>query len=144
MNKQRTKRRSLNSTALLVLEALRSDQRAFSAYELMDKLRGDGVAAPATVYRALERLIASGSVHRLETLNAYIACTHQHSEANSGAAFAICDECGRVNEFSENSVGVAAANWARTNSFALGDITFELRGTCRACRTDAVTDAARV
>lgn len=143
MNNRRTKRRSLNSTALLVLEALRSDQRPYSAYELMDKLRGNGVAAPATVYRALERLIAAGSVHRLETLNAYIACTRGHGEENCDVAFAICEGCGNVNEFSDISIAAAAANWAKANSFALDAVTFEIRGTCGACRTDAAADAAR-
>ena len=141
MDKQKAKRRPLSSTASLVLKILRDDRRPYSAYELKDKLRNDGVAAPVTIYRALDRLMAEGNVHRLESLNAYIACTHKHCEESSGAVFAICDDCGGVEEVSDTSVTAAAIQWAKSNTFELNAVTFELRGTCGTCRVDAESSA---
>lgn len=129
----RKKRRSLESTASVVLAALQQDQRPYSAYELIDRLQGTGITAPPTVYRALEQLIASGRVHRLESLNAYVACSRGHCREKSDAVFAICDDCGSVDELADTSVLVAAADWAKKNAFALREVAFELRGRCVSC-----------
>ena len=99
--------------AKLVLSALQEDQRPHSANELVDKLRDVGISAPVTVYRALERLIDAGSVHRLESLNAYVACTKGHCAENTNAAFAICEDCGGLEELADASVTKAAANWSQ-------------------------------
>jgi Fe2+ or Zn2+ uptake regulation protein len=81
----------------MIVEALRGVGRPVSAYELIDSLREKATLAPQTVYRSLDRLIADGQAHRLESLNAFVACRHP---AHEGAAvFAICDDCGIVTEF---------------------------------------------
>lgn len=134
LNKHRSKRKPHNSNAKLVLSALQEDPRPHSAYELVDKLRDAGISAPATVYRALGRLIDAGSVHRLESLNAYVACTGGHCQEDCDAAFAICDDCGSVEELADAAVVKAAAAWAKNNTFMLSATTLELRGVCKACR----------
>ena len=73
--------RPLNAKEKLVLAALRRCGKPASAYDLIDDLKPDGVKAPPTVYRALGRLIEAGLVHRLELLNAFVACTHAHASA---------------------------------------------------------------
>lgn len=90
--------------------------------------------APATVYRALHRLIEIGHVHRLESLNAYVACTHGQCQEHSSTMFAICNECGNVEELADPSVTAPAVKWAKANTFVLNSITFELRGICESCR----------
>ena len=134
---QSAKKKPGNANASLVLSALQKDQRPFTAYELIDRLRDAGITAPATVYRALDRLIASGSVHRLESLNAYVACAHGRCHENNDAAFAICDDCGRVEELADASVTNAAASWAKKNTFTLSAATLELRGVCKSCRANS-------
>lgn len=143
LDKQRSKRKPLNANASLILKALQQDQRPHSAYQLIDKLRDVGISAPPTVYRALDQLIATGNVHRLESLNAYVACARGHCQESFDAAFAICADCGSVEELADTSVAKAAANWAKKNKFALSATTLELRGVCEACRTSAACEAAR-
>lgn len=137
LGKQRSRVKPRHTNAKLVLSALQQDQRPHSAYELVDKLRDVGISAPVTVYRALEQLIDAGRVHRLESLNAYVACTHGHCQENTDAAFAICDDCGSVEELADASVTKAAATWARKNRFTLNSTTLELRGVCQACRASS-------
>ena len=55
----------------LVLDALVRAEHPASAYALLDQLRGDGMRAPQQVYRALDKLIAYGLVHRVASLNAF-------------------------------------------------------------------------
>jgi Fur family zinc uptake transcriptional regulator len=63
-------------TAAYVLEMLVTPPRPLNAYDLMAKLTPLAIASPPTVYRALKRLISDGKVHRIESLNAFIACSH--------------------------------------------------------------------
>ncbi len=125
---------SLNAKEATVLAALRADRRPHSAYELIGKLRDQGITAPPTVYRALKRLISLGHAHRLESINAYVACPHGHCAAKSSAAFAICDGCGQVEEIDAPTVMDGADAWAEANRFAVNSVTFELHGRCGDCR----------
>src|SRR4029079_7551003 len=84
-----SKRRSAADQDKIIVEALRGIGRPVSAYELIEQVRGKGVSAPPTVYRALQRLIDDGLAHRLESLNAFVACNHPHHPGK--AVFAICD-----------------------------------------------------
>jgi len=80
-----------------VLELILSDGGAVKAYDLLDRLRPDlGSPKPPTVYRALEFLSRHGLVHRVEALNAFIACDHDH--AGHLAEFFICEKCEAVEE----------------------------------------------
>lgn len=115
----------------LISEALKEAGRPVSAYELIDSLRGKATLAPQTVYRALDRLIASGAAHRLESLNAFVACSHA---VHTGTAiFAICDRCGAVTEFDEPKAVAALSGWAAKAKFSVRQMTLELRGTCQTC-----------
>lgn len=117
----------------MIADALREAGRPVSAYELIDQLRDDTVLAPQTVYRALGRLIAEGRAHRLESLNAFVACRHdKHDDA--AAVFAICETCGSVREFDHAEATGSLRDWAYATGFAISKMTLELRGTCADCR----------
>lgn len=131
----------LTKNQTLVLNALTSTEGPASAYSLLDQLRGDGFRAPLQVYRALEKLIEYGLVHRLESLNSFVACAHTrenphghpHGHRHGLVAFAICDNCGQVDEFSDATVEKRLKGWAGDHSFKLAKTTIELRGTCANC-----------
>jgi Fur family zinc uptake transcriptional regulator len=115
----------------MIVEALRDAGRPVSAYELIDQLREQAVLAPQTVYRALDRLIATGAAHRLESLNAFVACRHTRHEGR--AVFAICESCGTVSEFDEPKAVENLAAWAQRAKFSVREMTLELRGLCNTC-----------
>jgi Fur family zinc uptake transcriptional regulator len=115
----------------MIAEALRGVGRPVSAYELIDELRAQATLAPQTVYRSLDRLIADGKAHRLESLNAFVACRHPAHEGT--AIFAICDDCGTVTEFDEPTAVERLQSWAKKAKFSVNRMTLELRGQCRAC-----------
>jgi Fur family transcriptional regulator, zinc uptake regulator len=131
MDRKGTKRRPAPEQDKMIAEVLRGVGRPVSAYELIDKLRTKATLAPQTVYRSLDRLIADGQAHRLESLNAFVACCHP---SHVGAAvFAICDDCGTVTEFDEPTAVERLSAWAKKAKFAVGQMTLEIRGCCRAC-----------
>ena len=98
-------RAELTRNQQLVLERLEKSSGPLSAYALLDELREQGFRAPLQVYRALDRLMKAGLVHRLESLNSFVACTDSHTHANGMTAFAICENCGTVAEFADPVVG---------------------------------------
>jgi Fur family zinc uptake transcriptional regulator len=130
------KRRPAPEQDKMIVEALRDVGRPVSAYELIEELRSKASLAPQTVYRSLDRLIAEGQAHRLESLNAFVACRHASHEGET-AVFAICNDCGTVSEFDEPAAVDRLAAWARKAKFAVDRMTLELRGRCRDCITRA-------
>jgi Fur family transcriptional regulator, zinc uptake regulator len=116
-----------------VLATLVEAKRPLSAYAVLDKVRGAGFSAPTQVYRALDRLLEEGMVHRLESLNAYVSCTCAKGHSHGPMAFAICGECGGVDEIDDKGLQRALGRWAKSHAFALRNAAIELRGQCAAC-----------
>jgi Fur family transcriptional regulator, zinc uptake regulator len=127
--------RDLSPTQLRVLDLLAKAGKPLSAYDLLGQLRSEGVNAPPTVYRALDKLIAHGLAHRIESLNAFVAChAPHHSEM---AAFAICDHCGKVEEITDKAVEVAFAGMAKGRGFHASRMNVEMHGHCADCAAHA-------
>ena len=103
------------------------------AYGILDALRNDGLRAPLQVYRALDKLVEAGLVHRLESINAFVACSHPHTHRNRIIAFAICGVCGQVTEFSDETVEQRLGEWASEHDFHADKTVMEIRGTCSRC-----------
>lgn len=118
----------------LVFEQLEKFSAPLSAYTILDGVREDGMRAPLQVYRALEKLVALGKVHKLESLNAYIACSHPHCGAHNVSAFGICDSCETVIEITDDGLSASLQELAKANSFVSKRAVIELRGECAACQ----------
>jgi Fur family transcriptional regulator, zinc uptake regulator len=116
-----------------VYRALRATHAPMTAYQLLDAVRRHGISAPPTVYRALNRLIAQGLAHRLESINAYVACVEPHLHHDS-PIFAICGDCGSIEELFDASVLKRLYAKALERSFKVDNTTIEMRGQCADCR----------
>ena len=128
---------ALTANQQLVFRTLEKAQAPLSAYAILEQLQGDGLRAPLQVYRALDKLIDFGLVHRLESLNAFIACDHQGDHARHPVAFAICEACGLVEEFVDPSVEKGLSSWSKERAFRPKRVTVELRGLCESCTGEA-------
>lgn len=117
----------------LVLDKLAKADQPMSAYTLLDELRGDGLKAPLQVYRALDKLVAQGRVHRLESISAFVACQHPDCESHAATVFMICEKCGKVSEEMDQPVAKALNDVARKQGFKAGKTSIELRGACGKC-----------
>jgi Fur family zinc uptake transcriptional regulator len=127
-----TPRRPLSRVQERILALLAQATKPMSAYDLLALLREEGVNAPPTVYRALDRLMRDGLAHRIESLNAFVACCepdHAHL-----AGFMLCDTCGQAAEFHDHGLEHELAAMAERRGFALTRMMVELRGQCPACR----------
>jgi len=122
----------------LVLTELNDAETPLSAYTLLDNLRTQGLRAPLQIYRALEKLMIAGLVHRLESLNSFVACQHAHCHHHKTIAFTICDDCDRVSELSDDELSKMIGTIASNNEFRLEHSVVELRGRCQACSVSHV------
>jgi Fur family zinc uptake transcriptional regulator len=120
----------------LVLDALHRADIPLSAYDLLDRLRDEGLRAPPQVYRALDKLVEAGLAHRLESLNAFVCCADARGHRAGLTAFAICETCGRVDEFSDEVVRERLGALAAERGFTAERTTIELRGVCAGCAAE--------
>lgn len=127
----------LTKNQAMVLGTLNRAKSPMSAYAILDELRSEGVKAPPQVYRALEKLVEGGLVHRLESLNAFVACSHEDCHDTGLVAFAICGQCGLVSEFSDEMVSQRLTHWIAEHQFSNTRTTIEIRGDCGACSASA-------
>lgn len=118
-----------------VLEILLEEHRAMGAYDILGLMADEGFGAqPPVVYRALDFLVGNGFAHRIERLNAYVACTHPTDD--HAPVFLICRICGAVAETglpTRTSLGTAA----RAAGFAIESTVIEAEGLCPACQETA-------
>lgn len=124
----------LTKNQSLVFEALSEAGAPLSAYTILDQLREHGFRAPLQVYRALDKLLERGLIHRLESLNAFVACQHKHNHSHQGTTvFVICGTCGDVDELSDQVVNDQLMRRAVERNFRVESAMVELRGRCSGC-----------
>ena len=116
-----------------VLELLLREHRALGAYAILDMLREAGFGSqPPVAYRALDFLAEHGFVHKIERLNAFVACVHPNEQ--HAPAFMICRSCDAVAEAhsipSRGALGVAA----QAAGFEIEKTVMEAEGLSPACK----------
>lgn len=126
-----------------VLGLIADAGQPIKAYDLLDRIRidkaegeGAGAAAPPTVYRALDFLLANGFIHKLESVNAFVACHHPNAAQHS-APFLICDACHKAVELEDEHVVDTLDAQARAQGFSPQTQTLEVHGLCADCADKA-------
>ena len=129
--------RGLRLTAIRarVLSLVAEAGKPIKAYDLLEQVRdgeGAGAAAPPTVYRALDFLLANGFIHKLESINAFVACHHPNSAQHS-VPFLICDRCHSAVELEDRDVVSQLEARAKALGFHPQAQTLEVHGLCARC-----------
>ncbi len=114
-----------------VLTLLLESEGPAKAYDLLEHLGDDGAAKPPSVYRSLDFLLEMGLAHRIESLNAFVACGHwKHGHA---AVFLICDSCGTAGELHAGDSVKKLTQEVESVKFQMRNAVIEIRGLCQAC-----------
>jgi Fur family zinc uptake transcriptional regulator len=122
----------LTAPRAFVFEIVLSAQKPITAYAVLEGLaRKIETPKPPTAYRALEFLSAHGFIHRIESLNAYVACHENHQ--HNGSQFMICDSCGDVEEAHLCHVPEGLQKQANAKNFSVTRWNVELHGLCSKC-----------
>ncbi len=116
----------------LVWDALSEAGGPLKAYEILDRLKGKGVRAPMTVYRALEGLEQKGFIHKLEGINAFFPC--QHEGPHEVQVFLVCESCASAKEVELDAIEANLRPLLRRASFKMTTARLEARGLCQNCQ----------
>lgn len=121
-----------------VLDVLLASHVPVSAYEIIDRLGRDGRRpSPISVYRALDFLVDNRFAHRIESRNAFLACSHDHG-ADAGnreapVVFLLCEICGAAAEAEAPALTAVLGELASGAGFQIRSSMFEVRGLCARC-----------
>ena len=75
----------------------------------------DNSAKPPTVYRSLDFLMEHGLIHKIQSLNAYVGCSHP--DAHDSCYFLICNECQNIEEHCSININDIVKNNSGGKSF---------------------------
>lgn len=123
---------SLTPLRKRVLELLLEQHGPAKAYDLLPLIAADKSAKPPTVYRALDFLVRMGLAHRIESLNAFVAC--EVGACARSTIFLICEKCGAAEEFDAGHALVDLSEAAKRDGFAIRRTMIEASGLCAQCQ----------
>lgn len=125
----------LTPTRRKVLEFLLAEPKALGAYAILELLEQAGYGAqPPVAYRALDFLTTHGFAHRIERLNAFVACAHPGE--HHAPAFMVCRACLLVVEAHATAANGPLGPVAEDRGFAIERTVVEAIGLCAACSAD--------
>lgn len=121
-----------------VLGLLKQSPKPMTAYDILAELKTDNAKlAPPTIYRALSALTDQGLIHRVEGVNAFVACCHGDHDA--AALLSICEDCGGVEERVDDSLSKVLRTAAIQTGFKTKRQVIEIYGVCSDCGSAEVT-----
>lgn len=116
-----------------VLSLILKTEKSIKAYDIIRKLSTPAKKVkPPVVYRTLEFLQNQGFIHRIERDNSYTACSHPE-EKKHHCMLVVCDSCGNVKEFCDNSLSRIIQLNIHNAGFEMGGGTLEVGGVCPTC-----------
>ena len=120
----------------LVMNLLSQAKGPLSAYQILHDLNDHGFRGPTQVYRVLDKLLELGMVHRIESMNSFVACRQEkcHGKNKEINLFTICKICGSVQELLSNGLKNIVKSLSKDNNFLLKSSVLELNGVCSKCK----------
>ena len=144
-------RRGLRLTRVrrMVLNLLLEAGMPVKAYDILDALRHGAPKAltPASIYRSLDYLLQEGLVHRVGTLNAYVACAEPCAETctarHAPVFMLVCPGCRKSREISDPGLYQTIFSAMQRQGFQLQGDTVELTGICPGCAFEETQPGAQ-
>ncbi len=125
---------NLTKNQQTVLDILESSSEPLKAYTILFDIQKKGIKSPLQVYRALDKLIEIGKVHKIESRNSYVACKHEGCNSKTSTSFLICENCDKVTEITGNNLLNYFSKQAEKNNFQYKKHSLEIYGLCVSCK----------
>jgi len=124
----------LTNNQQTVLDLLEKSKEPLKAYAILFDIQKKGIKAPLQVYRALDKLIEIGKVHKIESKNSYIACNNANCSTTTSTSFLICELCDRVTELKKNNLTSYFSKQSEKSNFKYNKHNLEIYGFCNTCK----------
>ena len=127
------KKEKLTKNQQTVLSLLEQSNEPLKAYTILSGTQKKGIKAPTQVYRALDKLIEIGKVHKIESRNAFVACKNSSCQLSKATAFSICESCEEVSEISDNKLSKYLKSFQDKAGMKFKKYNLEFFGLCKKC-----------
>ena len=98
------RQQNLTKNQKIVLDIIEKSTEPLKAYSILSNVKKKGINAPPQVYRALDKLVDMGKIHKIESKNAFVACQNSNCKVSKAAAFSICESCEEVTEIDNSKI----------------------------------------
>ncbi|MDR2459417.1 MAG: transcriptional repressor [Deltaproteobacteria bacterium] len=117
----------------LILETLAKAPGPMKAYDIIETLHQSGQRlTPSTVYRILDFFLQGGLVHRVNTLNAFVACTCAPEQEHSPLIL-VCPECQSTMEIDDDDLHDSIFSRLGALGYSVKGSSIEIQGVCPKC-----------
>lgn len=117
----------------LVLSALQKSKQPMSAYAILEKVKKYGIKSSPIVYRALDALMKEGKAHKINELNAFVACACEADHHHDVSVITICQDCRQVEELHDHAIIHHLTNLRKLKVNLPHDAVLELPVMCENC-----------
>ena len=124
----------LTNNQQTVLDLLEGSKEPLKAYAILFNIQKKGIKSPLQVYRALDKLIEIGKVHKIESKNSYIACNNVNCSSQTSTSFLICKMCDKVTELKKNNLSSYFSKLSELSNFKYTKHNLEIYGSCKNCK----------
>ena len=128
------KQENLSKNQKIVLDYIEKANQPLKAYSILFNVQKKGLKAPPQVYRALDKLIEMGKIHKIESRNSYIACQNSSCQLEKATAFSICESSDKVTEISNHRLSKYLSNIKDKNGMKFNRYNLEFFGLCKKCK----------
>ena len=128
------KQNNLSKNQQIIFDLIDKSSEPLKAYSILFNVQKKGIKAPLQVYRALDKLVAIGKIHKIESRNAFIACQNSSCQISKATAFSICESCEQVSEISNTKLSKYLSNFAGEAGMKFSKYNLEFFGLCKKCK----------
>ena len=129
------KQHNLSKNQQIILDLIVKSSEPLKAYSILFNVQKKGIKAPLQVYRALDKLVELGKIHKIESRNAFIACQNSNCQISKATAFSICENCENVSEISNSKLSKYLSNFTDETGMKYNKYNLEFFGLCKNCKT---------
>ena len=127
-------KQSLSKNQKIIFDLIDQSSEPLKAYAILFNVQKKGIKAPLQVYRALDKLVEIGKIHKIESRNAFIACQNSSCQVSKATAFSICESCEKVTEVSNSNLSKYLSNIKDKEGMKYNKYNLEFFGLCKKCK----------
>ena len=128
------KENNISKNQKIIFDIIHNSSEPLKAYSILFNVQKKGIKAPLQVYRALDKLVELGKIHKIESRNAFIACQNSSCQISKATAFSICESCENVSEISNSKLSKYLSNFVDETGMKFSKYNLEFFGLCKKCK----------
>ena len=128
------KENNLSKNQQIIFDLINKSSEPLKAYTILFSVQKKGIKAPPQVYRALDKLVQTGKIHKIESKNAFVACRNTNCETSKATAFSICESCEKVEELNDLKLSKYLSSYSDKTGMKYKKYNLEFFGLCKKCK----------